>query len=270
MVTALATLTRLRDLRIGFRSPVSRPNRIHLPPPIRTILPALTFFEFRGVREYLENFVAQIAAPRLDSIFIDYFNQFVDFEVPQLWQFIDNSEDLNRPMHGSVQFHPKRVSFGAGPTTHIPESESFDDFPQNINVRIRCEGMDWQISHIAQALSQISAVFSNMLHLAINSDEIGPEPEVMDDIEWLQLLRSFPSVQTLFVSREYARHLSRSLEDIPVVAATDVLPALDLVCFEDQPVTSVHKLIAARWKSGRPVATVDTRLQFDERLLSYL
>jgi hypothetical protein len=92
----------------------------------------------------------------------------------------------------------------------------------------------------------------------------------MDDIEWLQLLRPFSSVQTLFVSREFAGHVSRSLDDIPVVMATELLPALDMLCLEDQPVSSVHKFIAARSESGLPVTTVDTRKAFEERLMSYL
>jgi hypothetical protein len=67
MVAALATLIRLEDLEIKFQSPASRPDQIHLPPVTRTVLPALTDFYFNGVREYLEDFVARISAPRLDT-----------------------------------------------------------------------------------------------------------------------------------------------------------------------------------------------------------
>jgi hypothetical protein len=263
-------LIRLEDLAIGFQSPASRPDQIHLPPVTRTVLPALTYFYFNGVREYLEDFVARISAPRLDTIEIDYFNQLVDFEVPQLWRFIDHSEDLRQATRCFVEFQDDRGYFGAGPSTHIPESESFDDFPCPIIVRILCEGIDWQVSHMAQALNQISAVLSNMLHFAIIADDIRPELEGMDDIDWLQLLRPFSSVQTLFVSREFAGHVSRALEGIPEVMATELLPALDMLCLEDQPVSSAHKFIAARWESGRPVTTVNTRKAFEERLISYL
>src|ERR1700761_6428917 len=48
LVTDLATLTRLRDLSIGFRSPNSHPERVCLPPTARTVLRALTSFEFYG------------------------------------------------------------------------------------------------------------------------------------------------------------------------------------------------------------------------------
>ena len=109
-----------------------------------------------------------------------------------------------------------------------------------------------------------------MLHLAIDSDEISPEPEDMDDIEWLQLLRPFSSVQTLFVSRNLQGTFPVHSKTIAAVMATEVLPALDMLCLEDQPVSSDHKFIAARWESGRPVTTVNTRKVFEERLMSYL
>ncbi|KAF8260876.1 hypothetical protein EI94DRAFT_1789740 [Lactarius quietus] len=104
MVAGLATLTRLRDLWIGFHSPNSRPNKIPISLTTRTVLPALTYFYLRGVRENLEDFVARIDAPRLDRIEIDYFSQLIDFEVPQLSRFIDRSETFRRPMRFSVEF----------------------------------------------------------------------------------------------------------------------------------------------------------------------
>ena len=273
MVAALATLTRLEDLRFDFRSPASRPDRIHLPPVTRSVLPALTSFSFGGVREYLEDFLARINAPRLHTIWINYFSQLVDFEVPHLCQFIEHSEDLNRrPMRCVVEFHDKAVDFGAGhglttPLYHVPNfPKLFNDFRRRIMICILCEGIDWQVSHIAQALNRLSPVLSNMHHLAIGYDSISPKPEDMDDIEWLQLLLPFSSVQMLFVSRAFSGHVSRSLNDIPGVMATEVLPALDVLCLEGQPVSAVRKFITARSEFGLPVTTIDTRRAFDERL----
>ena len=271
MVAALATLESLEDLGVGFQSPASRPNQIRLPPMTRIVLPALTSFKFRGVREYLEDFVARISAPRLHKIWTSYFNQLVDFEVPQIWQFIDRSENLNQPRCCLVNFQNDDVSFGAGPTTHwhITESESFEDTSPVIYVRIGCKGLDWQVSHLAQALNQISAVLSNILHFAIDSDSINTDPDDMDDIEWLQLLRPFSSAQTLFVSKEFAGQVSHVLENTDVTMANEVLPVLDMLCLEGQPMTFAHKFIAARWESGHPVTTVDTERAFRERLESY-
>ena len=65
MVMSLSRLTRLRFLRLGFKSPQSRPGqeRRRLPPPARTVLPSLTSFLFRGVSEYLEDLVSRIDTP---------------------------------------------------------------------------------------------------------------------------------------------------------------------------------------------------------------
>ena len=56
IVTGLAVLANLKSLTIEFESPLSRPDRESRrpPPPTRTVLPALTRFEFQGVSEYLE------------------------------------------------------------------------------------------------------------------------------------------------------------------------------------------------------------------------
>ena len=139
MVAALTMLTMLEDLTIGFQSPASCPDQICLPPITRTVLPTLTSFNFYGVREYLEDFVVQINAPRLHMIWTIYFNQFVDFEIPQLWWFINCSEDLHQPRCFLVNFRNEFVSFSARPTTthwHILESEYIEHISRQINVYI--------------------------------------------------------------------------------------------------------------------------------------
>ena len=69
MVRCLSTLTRLKTLKLGFKSPLSRParetRRLHT--PTRSILLALTIFWFQGVSEYLQDLVARIDAPLLDD-----------------------------------------------------------------------------------------------------------------------------------------------------------------------------------------------------------
>src|SRR6266699_1330344 len=89
MVRCLSTLTRLETLSLEFKSPLSRPvresRRPH--PPTRSALPALTYFQFEGVSEYLEDLVARIDAPLLDSLRIEFFHQLI-FDTLQLTQFV--------------------------------------------------------------------------------------------------------------------------------------------------------------------------------------
>jgi hypothetical protein len=50
----------------------------------------------------------------------------------------------------------------------------------------------------------------------------------------------------------------------------DVLPSLELICLEAQPVPSFEKFVAVRRLSGRPVTIVNTMTEFSKSLESYL
>ena len=93
MVGGLAGLTKLRTLSFIFRFPEETPNsneglehRMRPEPPIRTVLPALTKFEFSGECTYLEDIAAQFDMPSVKVINIEYFLPRV--EVFQLSRFI--------------------------------------------------------------------------------------------------------------------------------------------------------------------------------------
>jgi hypothetical protein len=79
MVTYISALTRLESLCLQLRSPQSCPDRADrfLPRLTRTLLPALTYLRFKGVAEYLEDLVARIDVPLLQSTNIRFFNQLV-------------------------------------------------------------------------------------------------------------------------------------------------------------------------------------------------
>lgn len=59
MVAFLSTLTRLRSLTIQFKfpSPPPDPTSRRAAPPTRVVLPALIYFRFKGISEYLEDMV---------------------------------------------------------------------------------------------------------------------------------------------------------------------------------------------------------------------
>jgi hypothetical protein len=66
VVASLVALPRLETFVIGFRLATSRPDRIHTPPVTRAVLPAMTYFRFKGASEYLEDLVTRIDCPRLN------------------------------------------------------------------------------------------------------------------------------------------------------------------------------------------------------------
>ena len=90
MVTCLSVLTNLESLWLQFSGhhfPPIQSNR----PQKRSTLPAITCFMFRGLCEYLEDLMARIDTPRLNELFIDFFNK---IDIPQLTHFIDRTLTL--------------------------------------------------------------------------------------------------------------------------------------------------------------------------------
>ena len=265
MATCLAVLPRLDTFEIRFQSAAPRPGRIHLPIS-RAVLPALTSFDFKGASEYLEDLLAHINSPQLNRIFIVYLNQFVDFQVAQLSKFIDRSVALNleaTPIrHVQVVFSSGWVSFDM---CHH-ENHLYSCRPRTITV-VSCRGIDQQVSHIAQVLSQFSATLSNVVRLKFKFlDEPLSEYhqlEGADDVQWLHLLHQFSAVQTLYVSGTFATHATQALEDIAQDMVADVLPSLEQIHLKGQPVSSVQKFFIARQLSGHPVNVVNVEMEME-------
>jgi len=77
-------------------------------------------------------------------------------------------------------------------------------------------------------------------------------------------------MQALYVFGDCLGNFALALEGVDGEMTAGLLPALDLLCLEDRPVSSVAEFCAARRLSGRPVTFVRTQREFDERLKSYL
>jgi hypothetical protein len=261
MVACLAMLTRLKTLHIEFQSATPRPDPIPQPPVTRSVLPALTEFEFQGASEYLEGFVARIDGPRLNRIHIVYLNQVVDFQVAQLSNFVDRSVGprLTLFKHAEVTFVRDSVSFDLYPQTYHPHSDW-----GLVRTAISCEGVDWQLSHMAQVLSQFSAILFNveLLQLKAEAEEYH-ELEGTNDVEWLDLLHQFSNMQTLRVSKELAGRVAHAMEDITAEMVGELLPFLESIYLAGQPASSIKKFVAARQLSGRPVTVVNPEIDHE-------
>jgi hypothetical protein len=268
MVASLAALPKLENFIVGFRLATSRPDQIHSLPITRTVLPALTYFRFKGASEYLEDLVSRIDGPRLNQTVIAYLNQVVDFQVVQFSNFIDRTvgPEMNRFKHARLSFSYGSVAFTMYPhANHSP----WDRRPAT--TIISCQGIDCQVSHITQVLGHMSAKLSNVVHLKLKVDPEGLRLIGTNDVEWRHLLHQFSSAKTLHVSQELAGHVSQALEDIATAEMVDeVLMSLDLIRIIGQPASSLEKFTAARQLSGHPVTIIETEMGFDERLESYV
>ena len=153
MVTCLAALTRLKQLRLGFQYPLSRPDPVirRSPPLTCSVLPALISLEFLGAYEYLEELVAKIDAPRLEDLIIYFFMDLM-FDVPQLRRFISRSEELKKYNQATVHFSRVNATMTLSPPTPTADSRHF-------SFSIWCNESDWLLSSMTQLCRAILPLF---------------------------------------------------------------------------------------------------------------
>ena len=242
IVTALFTLTSLQLLVLEFQSPLSFPDQAsrRLPPPTRSVLPALTNFSFKGVSEYLDDLVAHIDVPRLDFLDITFFNQIL-FDTPQLIQFISRT-----PAFKALKV--ARVSFGSN-------TASVSLLP--LIMTILCEGLDWQVSSLEQVCNWCLPPLFMLEDLYI-SKHLYRQADIENAL-WLELLDRFPIAKSLHLSKKIAPLIVPSLQELVGGRTTEVLPVLEKIFLEgfepSGPVQDgIVQFVAARQATGNPVA----------------
>ena len=202
IVTALSTLTRLRVLRIGFRSPRPRTDRERRRLSLlkRLILPSLTGFLFRGDSEYLEEIVSRIDAPVLGWLKIIFFNQLV-FDTPLLRDFFSRTELFREPHRADV-----RVGTNIGLTLFRLKGTVENPMPV-LDVMISSRVAEWQLSSLAQFCSSSIPPLPIVDHLSIRGYNYqGLNEGWTDDMEssqWLELLHPFVAVRDLVLPLQF-------------------------------------------------------------------
>ena len=143
MVSALSVLTRLECLIIDFESPPSRPHQYgqRLPPQTRTLLPVLNRLTFNRATEYLEDLVAQVDAPLLDMLEIDFFYELI-FDTLRFTQFISRTLKFRAYDEARVKFYEWGVTV-----------KLLRTFYGSIKLGISCSESDLQLSSVAQVCS---------------------------------------------------------------------------------------------------------------------
>jgi hypothetical protein len=268
-VSCLAVLTRLTTLSITFYDDMSLPDPTKIQPEIsmRTILPALTSFHYRGYCEYLEDFLAQINTPQLHNLRIKYFiPSFMHHRIqaPQLSQFIDRTASLklHQFRHATVTFYPVTIYV----QLHCSQECRQAQFSLNI---MYIPWIDQQVPCVVDVLGQLVSTFSNVDHLYVDGDNV--EPRQMGSTDWLPFFHLFQAVKALHLSGGVAAYVVSALEDATDEIIAQVFPALDLMWIDeegkeerDKPAGSIERFLSLRQLSGRPVTVVDTEDAFLE------
>ncbi len=248
MAALLSVLSSLESLILRFQSPQSRPDweSRRLPPSKRSVFPALTYFDFKGVIEYLEDLVTYIDAPQLRIFDIAFFNQ-IDFDGPRLAQFISRTPALrDYDYEAHVEFDDSTAS-----VRH--PSRPFRDS----TIEISCREPDWQLSSIAQVCNSCLLLLSiEDLHIKHRYCELVWKNDAIENTLWLELILPFPAVKNLYLSKDFAPGIAAALQEI---VGTEVLPSLQNIFVEGLEPSgpfqeNIGRFVAARRLSGHPIA----------------
>jgi hypothetical protein len=242
MVALLSVLSSLKILSLEFRSLRSRPDREtqSLPPCKHSILPTLCEFCFKGVTEYLEDFVAIIDAPQLEILKITLFNQ-IDFDTQRLAQFINRTPKLDKcdEAHVELTYARARVLFGT------------------LEISITCRE---PVLSVAQVCN--SALPSSVEDLYIEHPHPILRPLWQDgSIEntlWLQLLLPFTAVKNLYLSEEFAPGIAAALQELVGARITEVLPSMQNIFVRELEPSgpfqeNIQHFVVARQHSNHPI-----------------
>ena len=251
VVTALSTLTRLQSLRLQFQSPRSHPDIAiqRLLPLTRSVLPVLTYFSFKGVCEYLDDFVARIDTPRLHDVSVTFFNDIV-FDAPQFIQFISRTPMLKRLENASVAFGNSVAAIYL-----VSETSGYG----SLEVRISCRESDWQVSSLEQVCTSCLPPTLECLYIR-GYGHAFLYPHRQDNIDntlWLELLHPLTAVKKLYLCKELAPRIVLALKELVEGRTTAVLPTLQnifLEGLESGPVQEgIGKFVAARQLFGHSI-----------------
>jgi hypothetical protein len=261
IISGLAALPNLKFLIIGLEFFLSRADRKGLrpPPPTFTVLPSLTLFEFRGVSEYVEDFVARIDAPLLDSVMLTITDQHLPtFDTPQLAQFMRRSTRVEPLSESHVN-----LRYLVAEVKSLPPELTFDKKPR---LTISCGGSDWRLRPVF-SLSRILRSFFPFIHMVehlyIRFDAPHHSVSQWQDFgntQCMDVFRLFIAVKNLYVCKEFAGSdiFVWALQELAGERVTNTLPALESLYFEEMkpsaPVEeAIGRFVAARQLLGHPV-----------------
>lgn len=232
IVTGLAALTNLKSLTIGSDF---FPDLEHQHPlPTRTLLPALIHFEFRGVNSYLEDLLARIDAPLLTSFVITFVFQPI-FNVPQLAQFMKRTAKFQALNEAHVDFDESLFRVDS-----FPPTQTFDEISR-LSISFEFAESPWPYDLAAQILTPFFPSIYIVEHLYI----YGSRYFLAKYGEYgLDIFHPFTFVKDVYASKEFVLGLVPALQELVEEGVTDVMPALEILFWEElQPSGPVRDVI---------------------------
>jgi hypothetical protein len=197
----------------------------------------------------LEDLVARIDAPLLDSVCIHLFDDQI-FDFSQLGRFIGHTARFQELNEARVAFDYEDVKVKFLPPTRILDVRS--------EFGISREFSEWEmISSLARALTSFLPSVYTVEHLYISLPCVYLS-DSLKSMQWLELFRPFIAVRNLYLCKGIGQCIVPAMQVIVGRSVVDVLPALESIFLEVEPSGPdediIGHLVSARQLSGHPVA----------------
>ena len=256
LVDSLSALTRLEKLKFDFESPETRVDQIsphprRPPPPTRTLVPVLTELWYRGLGKYLEDLVARIDAPLLDRLEVLFLREPI-LDNSRLTKFISRTPKFKARDEARLVIFNRVVSVAL----QLPQTPN-----RSLKLGISYRHSDLQLLPLAQVCSSSfpEGLIPAVEHLNIIWDgNFGPQDsDVIENSQWLALLRPFTGVTSLYISMEAVPRIALALQELVGERVTEVLPALETLSLyktTSGPVQEgIAEFVSARQVAGHPI-----------------
>jgi len=246
-----------------YRASASRPP----PPSTRFAITVLTSFRFEGVSEYLEDLVACIDAPQLNTLrmtFCDY----MLLSTPQMVRFISHTPMWNALKNAYLYFWQY---------TTILSFSSRGPLDWEFQVEIPCGGLGLQVSYLGQVCTSCLPPLSTLENLYFQE---APCSRRYRDVSvgnppWRELFRPFMAVKNLYLSEKYASRIALALQELVEARTIDVLPALQNIFLEGglelsgSVQKSIGQFVAARQVANHPPIGISPWTDWHEGEVEY-
>jgi hypothetical protein len=217
---------------------------------------------FKGVTEYLEDFLVRINTPDLIIAMITFFNR-VNFNIPQLFKFVSHKVALGLVKRAKLTFYDHLAKlFVPHPSSPYGSSGDTNGFPV---IGVLCNAFDWKVSFLIQICSQLWPLLSGVEELVISCYNQDPlDWQDVDHTQWLELFRPFIAVQHLDICG-LEELIAPALRELTGARVMEVLPALRTLGVIDPGSSgsvrqALQPFITARNLSNHPVTVLKGKL----------
>ena len=138
-----------------------------------------------------------------------------------------------------------------------------DDYGE-LSMKVSCRQSDQQLSSIVQVCTRCFPPLLMVENLQVFTKDSNTELDWKDVIEgskWLELLRPFTAVKSIYLSEEFQPGIASALQELVGGRTTEVLPSLQkifLMRFEPSGPfqEAIGQFVAARQLSGHPITVL--------------